>query len=388
MIRLGIASLLLVLLMSSAGNAVECPGCPDVLYAGSPVSLFYSSEHPESVRVFRVLEAVEAMLPGFSLTAQDVSSGSGAQSWQVMVLVYGTDGELALPAALISGSMVAGTESLLAAVREVAEDAAVPAEGFFPRIGAAARWFRVRMMLGLDSFMFGAVAAAGLVDGVNPCSLSILLFLAAYLAYAGRDKGRILLLGSAFIGGVLVVYLGIGLGLLAALNAPWFAGAYRFLYPLFGLITLVLGCLSLIDASRLRRGETRRVILQLPDGLKRRAHAQIRRWSDRSSTVLGAGFVTGMAVTVFEFPCTGQLYLPTLTLIGDPLSSTQSLTYLLVYNAMFIVPELVVVATSALLSAKAVAQSYQRLLSGVKTATALVFFGLAAYYLTLTASYF
>ena len=388
MVRMVTTSLLMVLLAGVGVFAADCPGCPGVLHAGSPVALFYSSDDPDSLRAFRVLEQVEGLLPGFELTAQDITEPAGGQSWQVMVLVYGTDGELSLPAALISGGMVTGIGPVFEAIRELVDAAAVPAEGFLPSIGAAARRLRVQMLLGFDSFLYWAVAGAGLVDGINPCSLSILIFLAAYLLYAGRSKSRILLLGSAFVGGILVVYLSIGFGLLAVLNAPWFAGVYRFLYPLFGLVTLVLGGLSLVDAVRLRRGETRRVILQLPDKLKRRAHAEIRRWSKRSPTMVFAGFAAGMAVTVFEFPCTGQLYLPTLTLIGDPLTSTQSLTYLLVYNGMFVVPELLVVAASAILSAKVVANSYQKLLSGVKVVTALVFFGLAIYYLTLTASVF
>ena len=64
-----------------------------------------------------------------------------------------------------------------------------------------------------------AVAAAGLLDGVNPCAFTTLIFLLASLALAGRGRREVLAIGAFFSLAVFLTYLAIGLGFFAALRA-------------------------------------------------------------------------------------------------------------------------------------------------------------------------
>ncbi len=63
------------------------------------------------------------------------------------------------------------------------------------------------------------VLAAGLIDGINPCAFTTLIFLLASLALAGRGRREVLVIGALFSLSVFLTYLGVGLGLFAALRA-------------------------------------------------------------------------------------------------------------------------------------------------------------------------
>ncbi|HTY40040.1 MAG TPA: hypothetical protein VMC43_03055, partial [Candidatus Paceibacterota bacterium] len=59
------------------------------------------------------------------------------------------------------------------------------------------------------------VAAA--VDSLNPCAISVLLLTIAFLASLGRTRKSIVLTGSAYIFGIFLLYILIGLGIVGAL---------------------------------------------------------------------------------------------------------------------------------------------------------------------------
>ena len=63
------------------------------------------------------------------------------------------------------------------------------------------------------------VLAAGLIDGINPCAFTTLIFLLASLALAGRGRREVLLIGALFSAAVFLTYFLIGLGFFAALRA-------------------------------------------------------------------------------------------------------------------------------------------------------------------------
>ena len=61
-----------------------------------------------------------------------------------------------------------------------------------------------------------------------------------------------------------------------------------------------------------------------------------------SSVVIGA-LIIGFAISALELVCTGQVYLPTITFVmGIEGMRVNALSYLMLYNLMFITPLLVV----------------------------------------------
>ena len=221
------------------------------------------------------------------------------------------------------------------------------------------------------------VLAGGLLDGVNPCAFTTLIFLLASLALAGRGRREILLIGGLFTLAVFATYFAVGLGLFAALRAAVaFPLASQVIRWLLVAVLLVFAALSARDAVLASRGRASDMTLQLPGYLKRRIHASIRT-RVRSTALAASALGLGVLVSVFEFACTGQVYLPTLAYLAR-LGDARALPLLGVYNLGFVAPLAAVFAASwAGVTSRGLTAFFQRHLAAVKAALAVFFAALA-----------
>jgi len=194
-------------------------------------------------------------------------------------------------------------------------------------------------------FTVSAVAAAGLLDGINPCAISTLVFFMSLLAVSKVRNRQLILLGISFCTASFMTYLAIGFGLFRFLHLfSGFTVLRSAVEWAMAVVLLVLAILSFRDAFRFRKtGRAADVTLQLSTGMKKRIHDVMRRGLGRTSVIWG-GLLIGFAVTVLESVCTGQVYVPTLVLIlkDGAFSEPRAWLLLLLYNAMFILPLLVV----------------------------------------------
>jgi cytochrome c biogenesis protein CcdA len=158
-----------------------------------------------------------------------------------------------------------------------------------------------------------AIVIAGLLDGINPCAFATLIFLVSYLAATGRRGRQILAVGAAFTLGVFIAYLGVGLGLHRTVDAlsAWLTELGRWLLIATGLACALLAAFSVADWAKARRGKIDEMSLVLPEFLKKRIRAVIRK-SARTEAYVIAAFAAGLVVSMLELACTGQVYLPTI----------------------------------------------------------------------------
>jgi cytochrome c biogenesis protein CcdA len=222
------------------------------------------------------------------------------------------------------------------------------------------------------------ILAAGLLDGVNPCAFTTLVFLLSALAMAGRSRRQILWIGACFTAAVLLTYLAIGAGLLQGLRLagafPVVASALRWLL-IAGLA--VLAGLSLYDYFLVRAGRSQDILLQLPEAFKQRIHRDIRERS-RAAGLAASSLALGFLVAVFELACTGQVYFPTLIYLVRVRPGAGSFFYLLLYNLGFILPLGAVFLLAWLgVGSQRLSAFARRSLAGVKLALAALFVGLA-----------
>ncbi len=183
------------------------------------------------------------------------------------------------------------------------------------------------------------VAFAGFIDGVNPCAFATLIFLVSYLTMTGRKKREVLKIGLGFTGAVFITYLLIGLGLISFIQRFSFTPILsKGIYLLASVFALTMGSLSFYDFLMWKRGKAEEMKLQLPRPLKKLIHKTVRRVDLSKCHLPGAVFLGG-TVSLFEFTCTGQVYLPTIIFVMSisPLRG-DALSYLLLYNLAFIVP--------------------------------------------------
>jgi len=223
------------------------------------------------------------------------------------------------------------------------------------------------------------IASAGLLDGINPCAFATLIFFISYLTLVGRKRKEILYVSMGFSGAVFVTYLLIGFGIFSFVQHLSFLPLFsRIVYILTIVFALVLGILSLYDYVQLKRGRPSEMKLQLPDFLKKRVHQTIRKESKSTHyflAAIGAGFV----VSLLEFTCTGQVYLPTILFVTNiPSLRASALFYLILYNVMFIVPLLIIFGVVYWgVTSEQLAFFLKKRASSIKLCTALLFFALA-----------
>ena len=194
------------------------------------------------------------------------------------------------------------------------------------------------------SMSWAAVVFAGLVDGLNPCAFATLVFFVSYLTLSGRKGKEVLAVGAAFTIGVFVAYLAVGLGFYKVLDllGDTLTVISRWVYAITALLCFGLAVFSLIDFFKVRKGGTSDMNLKLPEPLRKRINATIRKGRNQTAYVGGA-LVTGLVVSMLELACTGQVYLPTIIAVSsNPDLRAQAIGFLVLYNLMFIVPLIVV----------------------------------------------
>ena len=198
----------------------------------------------------------------------------------------------------------------------------------------------------MKGFTVLTVIAGGLVDGINPCAFATLVFFIAYMERVKHGKRALLSIGLLFSAGVFAGYLLIGIGLMEFYYGVDEIGVVsKYIYAFAGAFALIISAFNVWDYFRIEKDE--KTILQLPRFLKKRRGRIIKVLTgDRKIALLSAlAFATGLGISMLEFVCTGQVLFPIMAVIksSSPLKIT-AFIYLLIYNTMFILPLLIILA--------------------------------------------
>ena len=192
-------------------------------------------------------------------------------------------------------------------------------------IGTGALW----SISNEGSWLLPLVLVAALIDSINPCAFGILLLTVAFLLSIGKARLGILKIGGAYVMGILAVYFLIGLGILQALhlfNTP------HFMAKLGAGLLIVLGAINLISEFF--------PSFPLKPRIPHAAHKKMAELMEKAS--IPTAFVLGALVGLCEFPCTGGPYLMVLGLLHDNTTYLTGVGYLILYNAVFIIPLVIV----------------------------------------------
>ena len=197
-----------------------------------------------------------------------------------------------------------------------------------------------------------------MIDGINPCAFAVIVFFISFLSVYNYSKKQMLVIGSSYILAVFIAYILIGIGLANVIYAISFVRwLIHWFYVLLAVFCIVLGVLALRDFwlySKTSRPDSQ--LLQLPKFLKKAINkvigSNLRRRQESGYLVLvAASFLVGILVSVLESACTGQIYLPVLSIILRNYGmNLRALSMLILYNIMFIIP-LILVFMIAMLGA-------------------------------------
>ena len=201
-----------------------------------------------------------------------------------------------------------------------------------------------------------AIIAAGLIDGINPCAFAVIVFFVSFLAAYKYNRREIILVGTAYCFSVFVAYVLIGLGLfnfLYAMRSFYYVMiGFKWLTVALCALFLVLSLYDFIIYTITKNHN--KIVLQLSKSNKEYIHKVMRVFlKDKQSSswrLVAAAVCVGFVVSLVEAVCTGQVYLPTIALILKESTAHfwRAMTYLLVYNLMFIVPLVLILVLSVL----------------------------------------
>jgi cytochrome c-type biogenesis protein len=186
----------------------------------------------------------------------------------------------------------------------------------------------------LPAVTLGVVILAGLVDGINPCAFTVLLLLVTSLLAAAQASAaqsaealrrRIIGLGGIYIASVFLTYLALGVGLLSTVDLF----TQRHLPARLGAVLAIgLGLWMLKDYF-------------LPElGLRLGAPPAVGRWARAAGqqATVPALVTGGVLIGLCTLPCSGAVYLAVLALLAAEPSALTGFAYLVLYNAMFVLP--------------------------------------------------
>jgi cytochrome c biogenesis protein CcdA len=192
------------------------------------------------------------------------------------------------------------------------------------------------MFLSFQSF---SIFLAGLVNGINPCSMSMLIF---FISLILTKSVNIMKVGIAYCIGKFISFLLLGTifyKLLSKLNLTLFSSVFKLVT--FSIIS-VLFIMNLKDYFAAKKEQYENVKLQLPQKLRKLNHFLIKKLSGFTNIkfFLLASFALGFFLSFGEFLCTGQIYLATIITVyqTNESMSLQALFYLIVYVTGFVTP--------------------------------------------------
>ena len=238
----------------------------------------------------------------------------------------------------------------------------------------------------IEKFNIFVIIVAGLIDGVNPCAFVTLTLLVSYLVIRKREKKVILLTGISYTLGVFITYLLLGVGIYKWLNyIEGISTISALIYPITGIIALLLGIYSLIDYYKIKKGKGEETTLKLPKSIKKLTNRIIRKHV-KSKKLAGFAFITGAVISALEFMCTGQVYLPTIVyILGEPGFQTKAFFYLVLYNTMFVLPLVgVFLAVYYGVTSEKLDSIFIKRVGLIKILTAIMFFMLAIFMFLLS----
>ena len=324
----------LVLLALGSGTLVQ---------AGEPVQdlevfVRAGSPHCEAAKVF--LDVLRRERPSLRIAIYDVAENSAAR--QRLATLAGERGldNFGVPTFLIGTELIVGFLSADTTGVEIRARLDQQAQGAVvqpPVEAIQTTWFGELRVRGLGLPLFTIVI--GLLDGFNPCSMWVLLFMLSLLAGLA-NRSKMLLIAGTFVAVEGIAYFAF---MAAWLNMFLLIGLSRITELILGSIAGLAGVINIKDFWAFQRG----ISLSIPDAAKPGLYARMRRIlqaEDILVALLGT-VMLAMLVQAVELVCTAGLpALYTRILTMQQLDRWVYYGYLALYNVAYMLDDVLVLA--------------------------------------------
>ena len=229
------------------------------------------------------------------------------------------------------------------------------------------------------------LAAAGFINGVNPCGASMLLMLLAAIAMSGRS---VIKTGCAYLAGKFATYCAMGMGLyklFMAIGQDIFFSISNVLTWIFAAVFFILAILYLVDFVNVKRKQYGKIRMQLPTALRKWNHERIEKASKiNAKWMIPAAVVLGIVISAGEFFCTGQVYLAAILYMmkmQQEMKLQTNAAFIVYVTAMCIPSFLIVLVIEKTKNVIRMSNKTLEWLPAIKLVTAIVFFIFAVFML-------
>ncbi len=171
----------------------------------------------------------------------------------------------------------------------------------------------------------GLILITGFLDGINPCAIAVLIFFLAFLFMLKSSIGRIVKFGILYIVVIYLTYLGIGFGLF---KAVLLTGTPHLMAKIGSWLIIILGAVNVLAYFY----PNLPVKLQMP----KFSQDKVKYWLTKAT--LPAVIIGAFLVGLCTFPCSGGIYVAIISLLAARGTFWNGLIYMLIYNVMFVLP--------------------------------------------------
>lgn len=168
------------------------------------------------------------------------------------------------------------------------------------------------------------VVVSGLIDSFNPCAISLLLIYISMMFTLQKDRKEIFYFGLTYVISIYITYLLIGLGLLRA-------GTLFTAYPISkagAILVIFFGLLNIKEYFFPNAPFSIRIPIKVRSLVSKYAY----------QATIASAVIVGILIGLYEFPCSGAIYLAVVSMLSSKTSFLTGLGYLLIYNLMFVLP--------------------------------------------------
>jgi cytochrome c biogenesis protein CcdA len=178
-----------------------------------------------------------------------------------------------------------------------------------------------------------AVACGAAVDAINPCEFAILILLMASMLLDKNNRKKALYAGLSFTAAIFIAYFLMGIGVFTLIRQYTLSFSNAF-YNVIGVLAIIMGLLNIKDYFWYGKG----ILMEVPMGWRPKMKSLIKGITNP----LGAFFI-GLLVSLFLLPCTSGPYAVILGLLASKVTFAKAISYLVLYNLIFILPMLIIV---------------------------------------------
>ncbi|MBQ7797429.1 MAG: sulfite exporter TauE/SafE family protein [Lachnospiraceae bacterium] len=234
----------------------------------------------------------------------------------------------------------------------------------------------------VESMNLWTLAAAGLLAGFNPCSISMLLMLLSLLL---SEKASIWKSGLLYLAGKYAAYLSIGLVIFVTasqISNQTMETVGNVMQIVMGILFAVAAVFYIMDAIRIYRQDYGNIKTQLPVGLRRMNHNLIKKVSSAGGIMQPLMIlVLGIVISFGEFFCTGQIYMASITYLLKDQVKAAVFPFLVYTTAMSIPAVIMILLIQRTRNTDAVSDFMFRHLGAIKIFNAILFILFALYFL-------